>query len=167
MSNYNTLFNGMGQLTEEGNKFMQEKFIPMVNELLASMETEAEIRVMTSTLSNLVGKSSSNLILSRGGKETPTRKTLPEMIKEQVEAAHLTDPFDNEHIKKIHEKLNETMQSLNSEATKLKNKLAENPLINKLNQDFSKWTKEQEEFIEELLKTAKKDDKLPEDNKSQ
>ena len=165
MSNYNNLFQGNGLLTTEGQKVMQEKFLPLVNEFLSSMETEAEIRVMASTLSNLVGKSSGDLILSRGG--TPTRKTLPEMIKEQVETARLTDPFDNEHLKRIHEKLNETMQSLNSEATKLKNKLVENPLINKLNQDFSKWTKEQEDFIEELLKTAKKDDKPSEDNKPQ
>ena len=59
---YNDLVKENGFLTEYGSKLVDEKLIPVIREFVSEMNTENEMRVVGSILSNVVGKETANLI---------------------------------------------------------------------------------------------------------
>lgn len=62
MTTYKDIITDQGFLSENGKKVLQEKFLPAVQELLTLTTSENEIRVMSSVLSNLIGKTTANLV---------------------------------------------------------------------------------------------------------
>lgn len=163
MTNYDKFFKENGFLTPEGDQIMKEKFLPIVQELLSSMETENQVRIMAGMLSNLTGKTAADTIQSRRGPSSENS------IKETINT-HFVDPFENfiakaqtsEDFQKINASLQDALQSLTEEGERLKKKIAENPMLNALNKNF----KEFEDWVEEHIEIKNKEVEKPKENEN-
>lgn len=151
--NYDTIFQSNGLLNDEGKKLMDEKFLPTVQELLSSMETMAQVQVMSGALSNIIGKLTTELLVSRTA-------SLPTIAAPSSEQGRLLDPFDTAHLQAIQTKAQEALNMLSQEADKLKSKLNEIPIFNTLETNLKQFVKEQEEWLEEHFDLKDKKDKL-------
>ena len=163
MTNYDKFFKDNGFLTPEGQQVMKEKFSPIIQELLSSMETENQVRIMAGTLSNMIGKSAADIIQSR--REPSESNSIKDTLN-----THFVDPFENfiakaqtsEDFQKISVQLQDALQSLTDEGERLKKKIAENPMFNALNKNF----KEIEDWVEEHMDIKSKEAEKPTENEN-
>lgn len=70
-----------GHLTDEGKILVEQAFMPAAREIMALAQTQNELQIIGSLLSNLIGKEVSN-----------------QLRDWKTSTAHMTDPFENETI---------------------------------------------------------------------
>lgn len=80
---YNDLITEQGFLTEQGKTLIKDSFLPTAQNFLSIGKNDNEIRIISSVLSNIIGKTATDLIQFRSHQEPLTQPT------------NLIDPFDN------------------------------------------------------------------------
>lgn len=68
MSNYDKWVKGNGFFTTEAEQMINKSFLPAIREFLDNLDTENEIRIVSSILSNLIGKTVANTIQQKQDK---------------------------------------------------------------------------------------------------
>ena len=89
-----------GFLTDQGQQLVNQQFMPAVKELLAVAESENQVRIIGSLLSNLIGKEVTNMVAKHTEMKRETAiKTIGTVLSEGLKQEFLhpaaTDPFDN------------------------------------------------------------------------